>query len=51
MAGGVLGAAVAPLAIRGLIAFLPHDLAANALRDTLSFRLLTFAFFATIGFN
>jgi predicted permease len=49
VAGGVLGAAVAPLAIRGLIAFLPHDLAANALRDTLSFRLLTFAFFASIA--
>jgi predicted permease len=49
LAGGVLGAAVAPLAIRGLIAFLPHDLAANALRDTLSFRLLAFAFFASIA--
>ena len=49
VAGGVLGAAVAPIAIRGLIAFLPHDLAANALRDTLSFRLLTFAFFASIA--
>ena len=49
VAGGVLGAAVAPIAIRGLIAFLPHELAANALRDTLSFRLLTFAFFASIA--
>jgi predicted permease len=49
VAGGVLGAAVAPLATRGLIAFLPHDLAANALRDTLSFRLLAFAFFASIA--
>ncbi|HEX4168150.1 MAG TPA: ABC transporter permease [Bryobacteraceae bacterium] len=49
MAGGVLGAAVAPLAIRGLIAFLPHELAANALRDTLSFRLLTFAFIASLA--
>ncbi len=47
--GGVLGAAVAPLAIRGLIAFLPHELAANALRDTLSLRLLTFAFFASLA--
>jgi predicted permease len=45
MAGGVLGAAVAPLAIRGLIAFLPHDLAATAL----SFRLLTFAFFVSVA--
>ena len=49
MAGGVLGVAVAPLAIRGLIAFLPHELAANALREALSFRLLTFAFIASIG--
>jgi predicted permease len=49
VAGGVLGAAVAPLAIRGLIAFLPHELAANALRDTFSFRLLTFASFASIA--
>ena len=49
VAGGVLGAAVAPLAIRGLIAFLPHDLAASALRGTLSLRLLTFAFFASVA--
>src|SRR5579864_3574254 len=49
LAGGLLGVAVAPLAIRGLIAFLPHDLAANALRDTLSFRLLAFAFLASIA--
>ena len=49
VAGGGLGVAVAPLAIRGLIAFLPHELAANALRGTLSFRLLTFAFFASIA--
>jgi predicted permease len=48
VAGGVLGAAVAPLAIRGLIAFLPHDLAASALRGTLSFRLLAFAFLASL---
>ncbi|HSU59858.1 MAG TPA: ABC transporter permease [Bryobacteraceae bacterium] len=49
VAGGVLGAAVAPLAIRGLIAFLPHELAANALRGTLSLRLLAFAFFASVA--
>ncbi|HLK68602.1 MAG TPA: ABC transporter permease [Bryobacteraceae bacterium] len=49
LAGGVLGAAVAPLAIRGLIAFLPQDLAANALSGALSFRLLTFAFFASLA--
>src|SRR5262249_50569005 len=49
VAGGVLGVAVGPIAIRGLIAFLPHELAANALHSTLSFRLLTFAFFASIA--
>ena len=49
VAGGVLGAFAAPLAIRGLIAFLPQDLAASALRGTLSFRLLTFAFFASVA--
>jgi predicted permease len=49
VAGGVLGAAVAPLAIRGLIAFLPHELAANALSGALSFRLLAFAFFASVA--
>src|SRR5215469_13467376 len=49
VAGGVLGVAVAPLAIRGLIAFLPHDLAATALSSTLSLRLLTFAFFVSVA--
>ena len=48
LAGGVLGVATAPLAIRTLIAFLPHDLAASALRETLSVRLLAFAFFASV---
>src|SRR5258708_23692913 len=41
VAGGVLGVAVAPLAIRRLIAFLPHPLATNAPSDTLSLPLLT----------
>jgi len=49
VAGGVLGAALAPLAIRGLIAFLPLDLATTALRSSLSFRLLSFAFFASVA--
>ncbi len=49
LAGGVLGASVAPLAIRTLIALLPHDLAATTLRGTLSVRLLTFAFFASVA--
>src|SRR5439155_13000109 len=41
--GGVLGIALAPPAMRALIAFLPHDLAANALRPSLSLDLLGFA--------
>jgi len=49
VAGGVLGAALAPLAIRGLIAFLPLHLATTALRSSLSFRLLSFAFFASVA--
>src|SRR5215470_4847353 len=49
LAGGVLGMAMAPLAIRALIAFLPHDLAATALRGALSLRLLAFAFFTSLA--
>jgi predicted permease len=49
VAGGVLGVAVAPLAVRGLLAFLPHDLADNALSGTLSVRLLAFAFLASLA--
>ncbi|HXA66949.1 MAG TPA: ABC transporter permease [Bryobacteraceae bacterium] len=48
VAGGVLGVVVAPLAIRGLIAFLPRDLGSNALSGALSLRLLAFAFFASV---
>lgn len=47
--GGVLGVAVAPLAIRALIAFLPHDLANTALSGSLSLRLLAFAFAASLA--
>src|SRR5437660_906394 len=43
VAGGVLGIALAPPAMRALIAFLPRDLAANALRPSLSLHLLGFA--------
>jgi predicted permease len=43
VAGGVLGIALAPPAMRALIAFLPRDLAANALRPSLSFDLLGFS--------
>jgi predicted permease len=49
LTGGFLGAAVAPVAIRTLIAFLPNDLAPSALRGSLSFRLLGFAFFASVA--
>jgi len=42
-AGGVLGIALAPPAMRALIVFLPRDLAANALRPSLSLDLLGFA--------
>lgn len=43
VAGGMLGIALAPPAMRALIAFLPRDLAANALRPSLSLYLLGFA--------
>ncbi|HEV2195340.1 MAG TPA: ABC transporter permease [Candidatus Acidoferrum sp.] len=49
LAGGVLGVAVAPLAIRALIAFLPHELATSDLHGTLSLRLLAFTFFASLA--
>ena len=48
-AGGVLGVAVAPLAIRALIAFLPQEGAANALSGSLSLRLLAFTFCASLA--
>ena len=49
LAGGVLGAAVAPLAIRALIAFLPEKGSAIALRGTLNLRLLAFAVVASLA--
>uniref|UniRef100_Q01XG8 Permease n=1 Tax=Solibacter usitatus (strain Ellin6076) TaxID=234267 RepID=Q01XG8_SOLUE len=49
LAGGILGVAVAPLAIRALIAFLPQDLAATALHGSLSLRLFAFAFLASLS--
>src|SRR5207253_3253865 len=47
--GGVLGIALAPPAMRALIAFLPHDLAANALRPPPSLDLLGFALLTTFA--
>jgi predicted permease len=43
LAGGALGVALAPAAMDGLIAFLPHDTASTALRATVDLRLLLFA--------
>ncbi|HTP32652.1 MAG TPA: ABC transporter permease [Candidatus Acidoferrales bacterium] len=49
LSGGALGVALAPLAMRSLIAFLPRDTAANALNSTLDSRLLAFAFAASLA--
>jgi len=42
--GGLLGLVMAPVAVRALIAFLPHDTAANDLRASVDMHLLFFAF-------
>jgi predicted permease len=47
--GGLLGIALAPPAVRALIAFLPRDLAASALRPSLSLDLLGFALLTSIA--
>jgi predicted permease len=44
LAGGVLGVALAPAAMETLIAFLPQDTAATALRSSVDARLMLFAF-------
>jgi predicted permease len=49
LAGGSLGVAVAPLAMRTLIAFLPRDAAANALQSAIDARLLLFAFLVSVA--
>jgi len=46
--GGLLGVVMAPLAVRALIAFLPHDTAANDLHARVDLRLLLFAFFISL---
>ncbi len=48
LAGGFLGAALAPLAVRTLIAFLPKSTTANALHAGVDTRLLLFALGASI---
>jgi predicted permease len=48
LTGGLLGVALAPLAIRSLIAFLPRNDAANALHSTVDSRVLLFAFLLSV---
>jgi predicted permease len=48
-AGGLLGVALAPAAMQTLIAFLPRDTAANALRSGIDSRLLLFAFVVSVA--
>jgi predicted permease len=49
LAGGSLGAALAPLAMRTLIAFLPRDAASSALQSAVDSRLLLFAFLVSLA--
>jgi predicted permease len=49
LAGGLLGVALAPLAVKALIAFLPKDIAANSLQSAIDSRLLLFAFLVTVA--
>ncbi len=48
LTGGFLGAALAPLAVRALVAFLPKNTAANALHAGVDTRLLLFAFAVSV---
>jgi predicted permease len=48
LAGGLLGTVLAPAVMRALIAFLPRDVAANALQSTLNPRLLLFAILVSL---
>jgi predicted permease len=48
LAGGLLGTAAAPIAVRSLIAFLPRSTAATALHAGVDSRLLLFALFASV---
>jgi predicted permease len=49
LAGGLLGTAMAPVAVRTLVAFLPRDTAANALHSAVDSRLLLFAFLISVA--
>ena len=46
--GGLLGVAIAPIAVRALIAFLPHNTAAADLQANIDMRLLLFAFLVSL---
>jgi len=48
LAGGAVGTALAPLAMRTLIAFLPRDAASNALQAEINSRLLLFALLVSV---
>lgn len=47
-AGGLVGVVMAPIAVRALIAFLPHNTAANDLRANIDVRLLLFAILVSL---
>jgi ABC-type antimicrobial peptide transport system permease subunit len=49
LAGGSLGVALAPLAMKALILFLPRNVAANALQSVVDTRLLVFAFLVSVA--
>jgi predicted permease len=49
LVGGSLGVALAPLAIRALMLFLPRDAAANALQSAIDLRLLLFALAVSVA--
>jgi len=49
LAGGALGVILAPLAMRALLSFLPHDVTDNALRADINLRLLAFACLASLA--
>ena len=48
-AGGALGVALAPVAIRAVLTFLSDDAGDSALRPAISLRLLAFAFLASLA--
>jgi predicted permease len=49
LAGGLLGLVMAPVAVRALIAFLPHNTAASGLQANIDTRLLLFVFLVSLA--